>query len=389
MKIITKFLLLVFLLSVIGCDTISIDGVTCNKPYIKVGKECCLDQNENSICDSDEVPKCGENEILVFGECCPDTNQNNQCDNIECGQKSFINGNCCWDTNENNVCDEEECGEGESLVDNECCEDLDKDFFCDLDCKNPEVQISDKCCLDSNKNNKCDDMECKGKEVLIAGNCCLDENNNFECDDEEAIKTECPEELYDREYRFFEGYGNEDMLMEDFYVAPYECAECFFGFELGQNNNYRYCEKIIYTQNALLDTGGNVIQEPRELYIELVLKEVRREEQEGPEYPQQPSVRGVCKPQFVQGTWVYYEPVEVNCEPYLPPTVIDDTPSTTTIVRDIAPRGGCPVGTCWSNGACCSTTQRYYCQFTKGCYSTQQAAMSDSNGRCTSFRIIC
>lgn len=30
-------------------------GVTCNKPYIKVGSECCLDQNENKICDSDET----------------------------------------------------------------------------------------------------------------------------------------------------------------------------------------------------------------------------------------------------------------------------------------------------------------------------------------------
>jgi len=35
-----------------GCIT---EDVTCNKPYIKVGKECCLDQNDNNICDKDET----------------------------------------------------------------------------------------------------------------------------------------------------------------------------------------------------------------------------------------------------------------------------------------------------------------------------------------------
>ena len=29
----------------------------CNKPYILVGTDCCLDQNDNGICDSDETPK--------------------------------------------------------------------------------------------------------------------------------------------------------------------------------------------------------------------------------------------------------------------------------------------------------------------------------------------
>ena len=29
--------------------------VECNEPYIKVGNECCLDQNDNSICDNDEI----------------------------------------------------------------------------------------------------------------------------------------------------------------------------------------------------------------------------------------------------------------------------------------------------------------------------------------------
>jgi len=30
--------------------------LTCNKPYIKVGNECCLDKDDNGICDKDETP---------------------------------------------------------------------------------------------------------------------------------------------------------------------------------------------------------------------------------------------------------------------------------------------------------------------------------------------
>ncbi|MFH1055234.1 MAG: hypothetical protein V1744_03970 [Candidatus Altiarchaeota archaeon] len=40
---------LIFL--VLGCIC---SGSTCNKPYIPVGQECCLDQNGNNICDKDE-----------------------------------------------------------------------------------------------------------------------------------------------------------------------------------------------------------------------------------------------------------------------------------------------------------------------------------------------
>jgi hypothetical protein len=50
--------------------------VTCNSPYIKVGTECCLDQNSNNICDNDETPTqpqeyCGDN-ICQSNEKAPD-----------------------------------------------------------------------------------------------------------------------------------------------------------------------------------------------------------------------------------------------------------------------------------------------------------------------------
>jgi len=30
------------------------ETIICNSPYMKVGTECCLDQNSNNICDKDE-----------------------------------------------------------------------------------------------------------------------------------------------------------------------------------------------------------------------------------------------------------------------------------------------------------------------------------------------
>lgn len=41
------FSLIIFSFLLTGCTT-------CNKTYIKVGNECCLDNNDNSICDKDE-----------------------------------------------------------------------------------------------------------------------------------------------------------------------------------------------------------------------------------------------------------------------------------------------------------------------------------------------
>jgi len=45
----------------------------CSSPYIQVGNSCCLDENSNSICDSDEVqgPYCGDG-ICQLNENAPD-----------------------------------------------------------------------------------------------------------------------------------------------------------------------------------------------------------------------------------------------------------------------------------------------------------------------------
>jgi hypothetical protein len=40
-------------------------GPVCNKPYILVGVDCCLDQNDNSICDKDEAPSTNPPTVII------------------------------------------------------------------------------------------------------------------------------------------------------------------------------------------------------------------------------------------------------------------------------------------------------------------------------------
>jgi len=48
---------------------------------------------------------------------------------------------------------------------------------------------------------------------------------------------------------------------------------------------------------------------------------------------------------------------------------------------------GCAPGYCWSNGYCCPSNARYYCE--GSCYASQDAALRVSQGRCASQRINC
>ena len=53
MKKIIILLAFIVILILSGCNSQS-QTVTCNKPYILVGNSCCLDKNDNKICDNDE-----------------------------------------------------------------------------------------------------------------------------------------------------------------------------------------------------------------------------------------------------------------------------------------------------------------------------------------------
>lgn len=50
-------------------------------------------------------------------------------------------------------------------------------------------------------------------------------------------------------------------------------------------------------------------------------------------------------------------------------------------------QNSCSPGYCLSNGHCCPSNYRYYCE--GKCYASSSDAMSASQGRCSSFKIIC
>ncbi len=52
--------LLILSIFLVACDFNPSDMIVCEKPYIRVGTECCLDANANKICDNDEQQKIGE-----------------------------------------------------------------------------------------------------------------------------------------------------------------------------------------------------------------------------------------------------------------------------------------------------------------------------------------
>lgn len=72
--VVAVVILAIFLIS--NSNNNSQNEITCNSPYIKVGNECCLDENSNNICDNDETPTqpqeyCGDG-ICQSNEKAPD-----------------------------------------------------------------------------------------------------------------------------------------------------------------------------------------------------------------------------------------------------------------------------------------------------------------------------
>jgi len=64
MKAILFALIIISILLVSGC----VKEVTCDKPYIKVGESCCLDNNDNNICDKDETAQGQQDTAIITGE---------------------------------------------------------------------------------------------------------------------------------------------------------------------------------------------------------------------------------------------------------------------------------------------------------------------------------
>ena len=121
MKKIILTLLLVLVVSLSGCinvsddaldkvgKTISENTVVCNEPYMRLGDGCCLDQNQNKICDKDEQldASLGTNKPSVINN--PPVTESPATEppaEDSCKYPySKVNGVCCMDHDQNNICD--------------------------------------------------------------------------------------------------------------------------------------------------------------------------------------------------------------------------------------------------------------------------------------------
>lgn len=74
MKEIILFGLVLGILVLSGCSNLDLNKlskedvnkiIVCEKPYIRHASECCLDQNDNKICDKDETQEIPRNETLT------------------------------------------------------------------------------------------------------------------------------------------------------------------------------------------------------------------------------------------------------------------------------------------------------------------------------------
>lgn len=91
-------------------------GIVCNPPYIYYGAECCLDQNDNQVCDSDERRELGVSQPTA-GAGLPATTLPPETEAIivegrlVCNSPYIRHGTgCCLDRNGNAVCDGDETG---------------------------------------------------------------------------------------------------------------------------------------------------------------------------------------------------------------------------------------------------------------------------------------
>ena len=114
------------------------ETITCNLPYIKVGTGCCLDQNNNNICDNHEIssqPKtyCGD------GTCQSDESCSSCLD--DCGEcKASIGESCSFNSNcKSAYCVHGICRVLSTYCGDEYCDSGESCSSCSLDCGSCDV----------------------------------------------------------------------------------------------------------------------------------------------------------------------------------------------------------------------------------------------------------
>ncbi|MCX6695714.1 MAG: hypothetical protein NTU61_05415 [Candidatus Altiarchaeota archaeon] len=108
--------------------TTTVEKLVCNAPYIRVGKVCCLDQNANAICDSDEVVETTQTTQAVAQTTITVKQTHKACENGACVEKDGVGVDQCQTSGE---CKRMKCnagycvqaneqGQDECAIDNQC-----------------------------------------------------------------------------------------------------------------------------------------------------------------------------------------------------------------------------------------------------------------------------
>ena len=173
MKILNKVIILV--LVVIGLIISSCGSKpTCNKPYILVGNECCLDKDGNSICDKDERGLTTPAQVVQEKENCPfECCVNSDYKIKECAQDYECKSNKCVaiDSDGDGLTDIEE----KQLGTNIRLADTDNDGLTDYQ----EVKIYNTDPLNPNKDG---DRYLDGEEIKLGKNPLVKNSANITVD---------------------------------------------------------------------------------------------------------------------------------------------------------------------------------------------------------------
>ena len=79
--------LVVLALILLGCQ----QTVVCESPYLRVGTDCCLDQNANRICDRDETLPVAQPATTAVAQTTPPRNTcTSECDTDQCNGHAYI-----------------------------------------------------------------------------------------------------------------------------------------------------------------------------------------------------------------------------------------------------------------------------------------------------------
>lgn len=191
------FIVLISLLILSSCAK----QTTCNKPYILVGENCCLDKDSNGICDSDENINIKETKIIENPK---EPASSCESDEVEVdfeGEKGCISKNpiytvqvtftppkyrlvssiengktyWCQDYNQNNKCDYDESNK----------EELELKYYYNVYLPQIKEYISKHC----NKNSFTKEEE-KDLSKYLVKECCWDYSGDSHCDTTEETEEE-------------------------------------------------------------------------------------------------------------------------------------------------------------------------------------------------------